>query len=145
MFKFKTLHLTIFFTLIAFSFITLFHSKVFASSAKQKYLVADSYYKKLRNSTSKKKKETEWLKCINRYEIIYRLHPQSSWAPAGMYKASQLYLNLAKLSGKKVHKNQASDLLSRLKNKYPKSAYAGRARTLLKSINIKPRPPAKKS
>ena len=116
----------------------------FGSSAKQKYLTADTCYKKLRHSSVKQKKATEWLYCISRYEIIYRLHPDSSWAPAGMYKASQLYLNLSKLSGKESHKIQARDLLTRLRNKYPKSAYSGRAKSLLSSIKTTPVIPHKK-
>jgi len=115
----------------------------FASSAKQKYLAADTCYKKLRHSMVKQKKETEWLNCISRYEIIYRIHPSSSWAPAGMYKASQLYLNLSKLSGKTSYKIQARDLLTRLRNKYPGSAYSSRAKSLLSSIKTTP-PPHKK-
>ncbi len=138
MIKFKTSILpVIFITIITVGFFVL-STNGFADSAKQKYLMADSSYKKLRHSVSKQKKETEWLSCIGRYEIIYRLHPDSLWAPAGMYKAAQLYVTLSKLSGKKTYKNQAADLLARLKNKYPDSAYASRATYLLKSLNVSP-------
>ncbi len=81
-----------------------------ADSAKQRYLTADSCYKKLRHSSSKQKKATEWLKCIKKYEMIYRMYPNSSWAPAGMYKAAGLYVTLARLSGRNSYKNQAADL-----------------------------------
>jgi len=123
----------------------IFTSSGFASSAKQKYLMADNCYKKLRNSSYRQKKASEWLNCISRYEIIYRLHPESSWAPAGMYKAAQLYISLAKKSGKKTYKSQAADLLTRLKNKYPGSAYASRSNSLLKSIKVSPSLYAKKN
>ncbi|MCP4722891.1 MAG: AMIN domain-containing protein, partial [Desulfobacteraceae bacterium] len=69
-----------------------------------------------------------------RYEAIYKAHPKSSWAPAGMYKAAELYLQLFKRSSNNAHKSQAIDLLVRIKNRYPKSAYSGRAKILLKSI-----------
>ena len=138
MIKVKTSILpVIFITIITVGFFVL-STNGFADSAKQKYLMADSSYKELRHSVSKQKKETEWLSCIGRYEIIYRLHPDSLWAPAGMYKAAQLYVTLSKLSGKKTYKNQAADLLARLKNKYPDSAYASRATYLLKSLNVSP-------
>jgi len=138
MIKVKTSILpVIFITIITVGFFVL-STNGFADSAKQKYLMADSSYKELRHSVSKQKKETEWLSCIGRYEIIYRLHPNSLWAPAGMYKAAQLYVTLSKLSGKKTYKNQAADLLARLKNKYPDSAYASRATYLLKSLNVSP-------
>ncbi len=113
------------------------------STAKQKYLYADSCYKKLRQSSVKQKKASEWLNCIKQYENIYKSFPSSSWAPAGMYKASQLYVKLSKLSGRKSYSIQAADLLTRLRNRYPGSAYSPRAKTLLKSINVSPTPPPK--
>ncbi len=115
------------------------------SSAKQKYMAADNCYKKLRNSTLKKQMASEWLNCISRYENIYKTHPKNSWAPAGMYKASELYLKLYKLSGKNAYRSQALDLLARIRNKYPSSAYTNRAKTLLKSIPANPRPLKPKS
>ena len=144
MVKLKTSILLIYFITVIFTGVLVLTTPVFAGSAKQKYLMADTCYKKLRHSSAKQKKVTEWLNCISRYEIIYRLYPESSWAPAGMYKAARLYLTLSKLSGKKTYKIQAADLLARLRNKYPKSAYAGRAKSLLKSINIRPGYYAKK-
>ena len=128
MVKLKTSILPIFVITIMFTGLLVLTSQGLASTAKQKYLSADSCYKKLRNSSYKQKKASEWLNCISKYEIIYRLHPKSSWAPAGMYKAAQLYVTLSKLSGKRTYKIQAADLLARLKNRYPRSAYAGRAK-----------------
>ncbi len=130
--------LLIYFLILVFTGTLVFTESSEADSARQKYIAADSYYKKLRNIPVKKQTERGWLKCINQYKIIYKLYPQDSWAPAGMYKASQLYIKLSKLSGKKSYKIQAADLLSRLQNRYPESAYAGRSRSLLKSIHIAP-------
>ncbi len=127
------------FLIIFLSGIILFPANGFAGSAKDKYLTADDCYKKLRHSSSKQKKAVEWLSCITKYESIYRSHPRSSWAPAGMYKASQLYLTLSRLSGQKTYQTQAEDLLARIRNKYPESAYGKRAVSLLKSINAPPR------
>ncbi|MFA5902783.1 MAG: N-acetylmuramoyl-L-alanine amidase [Desulfobacula sp.] len=107
----------------------------FCDNAKELYLQADDCYKKLKGSEALQKKETEWLNCISRYENIQRLHPDSSWAPAGMYKAAQLSLTLAKISGKSTYQDQAADLLARLRNRYPQSSYNGSAKTLLKSIS----------
>ncbi|MCP4671826.1 MAG: AMIN domain-containing protein, partial [Desulfobacula sp.] len=139
MFNCKTPILLTYFLIILLSGIFVFSTSSAQASAKQKYLAADSCYKKLRNKSLKNQTERNWLKCISQYEIIYRLYPGDSWAPAGMYKASQLYITLSKLSGKKKYKIQAADLLSRISNKYPKSAYTGRARSLLKSIKVDPR------
>lgn len=112
----------------------IFPANGWSDNAKDLYLQADACYKKLRNSESLKKKETEWLNCISKYEAIQRQYPESSWAPAGMYKAAQLNLNLARISGKITHQERAANLLAGLRHKYPKSAYSGSAQTLLKSI-----------
>jgi N-acetylmuramoyl-L-alanine amidase len=112
--------------------------QVQADSAKQKYMDADDCFKKLRNSTVQRQKLSGWLNCIRRYESIYQAHPESSWAPAGMYKAAELYLQLFKLSGNTAHKSQAIDLLARTRNKYPQSAYSGRAKILFKSLAVPP-------
>ena len=105
-----------------------------ADSAKQKYMAADDCFKRLRHSSTKQQKMSEWLNCIRRYETIYRVYPKSSWAPAGMYKAAELSLQLFNRSKDKTHKSRAIDLLTRIRNKYPKSAYSGRAKILLKPI-----------
>jgi N-acetylmuramoyl-L-alanine amidase len=144
MFKYKIHFITLSCFILVFIAVFIFTASSDAGNAKQKYLAADSCYKKLRNKSLKKQTERNWLQCISQYEVIYRLYPENSWAPAGMYKASQLYINLAKLSGKKNYKIQAADLLSRLKNRFPGSAYANKATSLLKSINVAPRLYAKK-
>ncbi len=126
---------TIFFFFILISGFFIFPATGFCDAAKEHYLQADDYYKKLKSSEALQKKETEWLNCISKYENIQRLYPDSSWAPAGMYKAAQLSLTLAKISGKAIYQDQAADLLARLRNKYPQSSYNGPAKTLLKSIS----------
>ncbi len=139
MYNYK-LHLpAVCFFILVFTGVLLITSNSEASNAKQKYLTADSCYKKLRSKPVKKQTERDWIKCISKYEIIYRLYPEDSWAPAGMYKAAGLYIKLSNLSGKKTYKIQAADLLSRIKNRYPESAYASRARSVLKKIDISPK------
>ncbi len=134
MIKQKRTILLIYLTAFLAAGLFLFSSTSFAATAKQKYLFADSCYKKLRNSSTRQKKASEWLNCINKYENIYRSHPKSSWGAAGLYKASQLYITLSKLSGRSTYKSSAIDLLTRLKNHYPKSAYSGKARSMLKTL-----------
>lgn len=120
----------------------LFPTSGITHGAKQAYLSADACYKKLRHSSTKQKYASEWLKCISKYENVYKAFPYSAWAPAGMYKAAQLYQILSRKSGNPVFKNQAADLLTRLKSKYPQSAYDGKATALLKRWKIKPKPRA---
>jgi len=145
MVKLKLSILPIFLISFIFTSIFIFATDTFASSPKQKYMAAEDCYKRLRHSSSRKKKEIEWLNCISQYENIYQLHSKSAWAPAGMYKAARLYSSLARLSGKKSHEHQAADLLVKLQNQYPKSAYADRARSLLTTMPIRPTPSVKKT
>ncbi len=108
------------------------------TGAKNKYLEADACYKKLRHSEEKKKKLLEWLNCIDRYEDIYLKYPDSSWAPAGMYKAAQLYLTLFDMSADSIYQTRAADLLARIQKRYPASAYSPRAEKLLKTFTKGP-------
>jgi N-acetylmuramoyl-L-alanine amidase len=113
-----------------------------ASVPKQKYLAADGAYKSLRHSPVKRQKVSEWLNCIHQYEAIYKTHPQSTWAPAGMYRAAELYLQLFELSRDDLFRTRAVDLLVRIRNKYPASAYNDRARARLTSLSESPDPQA---
>jgi N-acetylmuramoyl-L-alanine amidase len=111
--------------------------KCYADPSKQKYFAADACYKTLRNSPKKMKYRHNWLNCINKYQQISVKYPQSGWAPAGMYRAAQLYLQLFKRSNIQVDRQEAADLLERVKRKYPKSAYRYRADNILKGLRPK--------
>ncbi|MFH2093887.1 MAG: N-acetylmuramoyl-L-alanine amidase [Pseudomonadota bacterium] len=144
MLKTKLSKILICFLLLSFCACFLIPSESYADSAKQRYLEADTCYKKLRNSETKRNKASEWLNCIKLYETIYTVYPNSSWAPAGMFKAAELYVTLSRLSGSKRYEDQAIDLLERIKNRYPKSAYFGRARSFIQTIAQSSTPPAPK-
>ncbi len=103
---------------------------------RQKYLGADTSYKILRNSKTKMSYRHNWINCINKYQNINTKYPESGWAPAGLYRAAELYLKLFQRSKMQMDKKNAIDLLTRVKRKYPKSAYRYRADKLLKSLKI---------
>jgi N-acetylmuramoyl-L-alanine amidase len=113
-----------------------------ASVPKQDYLAADAAFKALRHSPVKRQKVSEWLHCIHQYEAIYKTHPQSAWAPAGMFRSAELYLQLFSLSDDTIFRTRAVDLLVRIRNKYPSSAYNDRAISRLKSLSENPDPRA---
>jgi N-acetylmuramoyl-L-alanine amidase len=119
-----------------------FTETAMASVPKQKYLAADAAFKTLRHSPVKRQKVSEWLNCIHQYEAIYKTHPESAWAPAGMYRAAELYLQLLELSRDDLFRTRAVDLLVRIRNKYPASAYNDRARARLTSLSESPDPRA---
>lgn len=118
---------------------------VWANPAKSKYLAADTCLRKLKKSPGERQRIAAWLTCIEKYESIYRLHPSSSWAPAGMYKAAELYLQLYEMSENHTYSTQSRDLLTRIKRRYPESAYSRRANTLGKTIKARTKAAAEKN
>jgi N-acetylmuramoyl-L-alanine amidase len=112
-----------------------------AMTAKQAYFQAESCYKKLRNSSSKMKYRDNWLRCIEKFQTVYRLDPDGSWAPAGLYMSGKLYKDLAKRSWAPSDRQEALDLFERIIKRYPRSKYRSKAaaeiRTLSKSGTAK--------
>ena len=110
-----------------------------ADTAKTRYLAADTCLKKLKRSSVNINKVAAWLKCIEKYKAIHSSFPGNSWAPAGLYKAAELYFQLAKRSGNAHWNSQADDTIARIKRFYPQSAYSARARTLAAANASRPR------
>ncbi len=107
-------------------------------TAQQQYVLADATYLKLKRNPAKQKYRESWIKCIDQYQRVNTRFPQSSWAPAGMYRSAQLYLELHKRSLRARDKTEARDLLKRIQGHYPDSAYSERAGHLLKRIASTP-------
>ncbi len=128
-----TLGLVILLSLIA-PYLT--HSCFAATNPRRQYLQADHCYKQLRHSPNRQQKVLEWIACIEKYESIGDSHPDSSWAPAGMYKAADLYIKLFSLSKDPIHRFRAGDLLFRTWKQYPKSAYSPRAKKRFQSMGF---------
>ncbi len=103
---------------------------------RSQYLQADHCYKQLRHSPSRQQRVLEWISCIKKYETIADKHPDSSWAPAGMYKAADLYMKLFSLSKDPIHRFRAGHLLFRTWKQYPQSAYSPRAKKRFQSMDF---------
>ncbi|MDD9303961.1 MAG: N-acetylmuramoyl-L-alanine amidase [Desulfobacter sp.] len=135
-------HIVLLLVLMGFCSLVVGHKAV-AGPAKSKYLSADGCIKRVKKSPVERQKISSWLRCINRYKDVYQLYPEDSWAPAGMFKAGELYHQLYRQSGSMAYEDRALELLTRITKKYPQSAYSGRARILKKSIGKKPSPAIK--
>jgi N-acetylmuramoyl-L-alanine amidase len=109
------------------------------NKAKGRYLAADTCLKRLKRSSVDINKVSAWLTCIEKYKSIHKSFPGNSWAPAGLYKAAELYFQLAKRSGNPHWNSQADDIIARIKRFYPQSAYSARARTLDAANRSRPR------
>ena len=124
---------------------------VYALSAKNKYYNASACYENLIKSQKRQRYRDNWLRCIDRFQEVYRHDPSGPWAAAGLYRAGELYLKLYKWSGKKSDKIEALDLFKRIIKRFPKSRYKARAARKISlyagsySVAAKKRQPKKKS
>ncbi|MDY0220100.1 MAG: N-acetylmuramoyl-L-alanine amidase [Desulfobacterium sp.] len=103
-------------------------------TAQQQYSSADLSFLELKKEPAKQKSRQAWVNCIELYQRVYADFPESPWAPAGMYRTAQLYLELNRLSLRSSDKTEAVDLLNRIQGHYPQSAYKERANHLLREI-----------
>ena len=104
-------------------------------TSKQAYHSAENCYKKLRNSPQDMKYRDNWLRCIKKFQLVYRLDPAGSWAPAGLYMTGKLYRELARRSGKKSDLQEARDIYERIIKRYPDSRYRKKAALDLRSFS----------
>jgi len=113
---------------------------------KQAYFKAETCYKKLRNSPSKMRYRDNWLRCIEKFQRVYRLDPSGPWAPAGLFMAGELYLELAKRSKKKSDQQEARDIYERIIKRFPGSRYRDKAAAKIRTLSsngISKKEPAK--
>jgi N-acetylmuramoyl-L-alanine amidase len=106
-----------------------------ASTPKQMYSQAEVCYKKLRHSPHKMKYRHNWLRCIDKFQRVYRQDPSGSWAAAGLYKSGKLYQALAKQSGQKSDYQEARDIFERIVRKFPGSRYRAKASAEIKILS----------
>ena len=102
------------------------------ATPKAAYLSAEACYKELRNSSTKMKYRDNWLRCIEKFEQVYRLDPAGPWAPAGLYRSGKLYQELAKHSGKQSDLQEARDIYGRIIKRYPSSRYRNKSKATLR-------------
>ena len=99
-------------------------------------MTADKSWLNLRRDPVKLKYRTNWISSIKKYQKVFTQSPESSWAPAGMYRAAQLYFKLYKISLRYEDKTAAIDLLRRIEKRYHSSLYRKRAQQMLRLISI---------
>ena len=117
----------IFFLIVCFIVTLPWPGKSLAITAKQKYFKAEACYNKLIKNPKKQKYRHNWLKCIEKFQAVYKHNPSDPWASAGLYKSGELYWKLYKHSFKISDKKEALDIFERTIKRYPKSRYRYRA------------------
>jgi N-acetylmuramoyl-L-alanine amidase len=98
-----------------------------AMTAKEKYLLADKYYRRLQNNPAHQKYRDKWLFCIDKYQDVYRHDPEDPWAAAGMFRSGELYYELYMHSLKESDRTEALDTYERIIKRYPASRYRKKA------------------
>lgn len=103
-------------------------------TAKNEYFQAEKAYRRLKNSPEKQKYRSYWLDCIAGFEAVSRDHPSDPWAPAGLFKAAQLYEGLYGHSFRDDDLREAAVLYHQVIKQYPDSAYHERAAKALAGL-----------
>jgi N-acetylmuramoyl-L-alanine amidase len=98
-----------------------------AADPRDAYFDAEACYRSLRQNPAKIKYRHNWMRCIKKYQSVYKQDPAGPWAAAGLYKAAKMYQDLAKFSGKESDNNEALDIFQQIVASYPKSRYRQKA------------------
>jgi N-acetylmuramoyl-L-alanine amidase len=112
-----------------------------AASAKTQYYEAENCYRELRTNAQKRKYRHNWLRCIGKFESVYRMNPSGPYAAAGLYASAGLYRELARYSGKASDKKEALDRYERIVNRFPRSGYHPKAQRAIKALSTGSAPP----
>ncbi|MBU3947215.1 MAG: N-acetylmuramoyl-L-alanine amidase [Proteobacteria bacterium] len=126
----------IFYLTLFLFFILLLHPCLSsAGNSKARYFEAEVSYKLLRNNPARQKYRQFWLECIDKFQMVYREDPSGPWAPASLYMAGNLYVELYKRSFKASDKNEAIDIFERIIKRFPGSRYVAKARCEIHNIS----------
>lgn len=105
----------------------LFFARYSAAAPRDAYFDAEACYRSLSKNPQKIKYRHNWLRCIKKYQSVYKQEPEGPWAAAGLYGAARMYQDLAKYSGRESDKKEALDIFQQIVDTYPKSRYRQKA------------------
>ena len=104
------------------------------SAAEADYLKAQSCYNSLRQSSRKRKYRDNWLRCIEKFHSVYRKHPNSGYAAAGLFMSGKLYAGLHQYSNRKSDLRNGYDRYMQVIDQFPQSRYKGKAASLIDTM-----------
>lgn len=106
---------------------------VSAATPRDLYHEAEACFRQLARNTQKQAYRDNWLRCIDKYQAVYRKDPTGPWAAAGLYRSGELYQKLYRHSTRVSDRQEAVDIFKRIINRYPKSRYRQKAETAIQS------------
>ena len=112
----------------------LFFAPFSAAAPEDTYFDAEACYRSLRENPQKIKYRHNWLRCIKKFQSVYRQDPVGPWAAAGLYKSAKMYLELAKFSGKGSDRKEALDIFQQIVADYPESRYRQKAAAEIRNL-----------
>ena len=98
---------------------------------------ADQCRKALYGSSKKIKYRHNWLKCIRRYEKVYKAYPKSDQAVWALYRSASLYTGLYRYSGKSKDLDEAVTRYRSLTGKYKSHSLSDNAQYKIGEIFLK--------
>ena len=112
------------------------------SVAEADYLKAQSCYNSLRQSSRKRKYRDNWLRCIEKFHLVYHKHPHSGYAAAGLFMSGKLYAGLYQYSNRKSDLRNGYERYVQVIEQFPQSRYKGKAALLIDTMPrwVKTRP-----
>jgi N-acetylmuramoyl-L-alanine amidase len=113
-----------------------------AESIRDQFFRAEGAYKNLINAPRRQKYRHHWLRVIERFEAAYKRDPDGEWAPASLYRAGIIWLELARFSGRQADRQTGIERLQRVAADFPRSGYRPKARARLKQLGARV-PPAR--
>ena len=102
--------------------------------SEQMFFQAESCSKELQGSPDQQKYRSYWLRCIDKFDAVYKQDPVGPRAAAALYQMGCLYQGLYKHSYKDEDLAAAEKFFKRIVKSFPDSVYNGKAAAALKAM-----------
>ena len=102
-------------------------SAISEAAPRDAYYDGQACYQSLLKDPQKRKYRHNWLRCIKKFQSVYKQDPAGPWAAAGLYKSAKMYQDLAKFSGRESDQKEALRIFQQIIDNYPQSRYRQRA------------------
>jgi N-acetylmuramoyl-L-alanine amidase len=99
------------------------------------YFEAETCYRNLRQNPQKMKYRHNWMRCIQKFQSVYKQDPDGPWAAAGLFMSAKMYQALAGYSGNSSDLAEAQKRFGRVVQRYPQSRYREKARLELRKMD----------
>lgn len=111
-----------------------------AAAPRDAYFEAETCYRSLRENPQKIKYRHNWMRCIQKFQSVYRQNPEGPWAAAGLFMSAKMFQSLARFSGSSSDLAEARDIFERVVLRYPQSRYRQKAILELRRMGKPPVP-----